>query len=192
MAVIAGRDESVQAAEEMLKKVIEEKMRMKEEEETVSMAVPSIAVGRIIGRQGANIRTLQRESGAAVSIPVGGEGREEVECVIRGGKEQIARAVALLQETVQASHLAHKRKVLRQREELRDRHRMDGPPQLQFSSLPNTGDYFGAFVSSVDADGSVWVQVVEGQDPTLLDNLVAEMTEDYSKVQSTTYTVPTL
>lgn len=36
--------------------------------QTVAVPVPSYAIGRIIGRGGANIRAIQRESGAKVSI----------------------------------------------------------------------------------------------------------------------------
>ncbi len=180
--MVRGKEETVEAAEEMLRKVIEERSRVKVEAESVSIAVPSSAVGRIIGRQGANIKTLQRESGAKITIPRGGEEMESRDCVVSGTKEEIARALALLQEAVQQSELARKRQVLRRREELRDRHRSEGPPQLSFSFLPSSGEYFGAFVSSVEGGCRVWLQVVEGQDPTLLDSLVAEMTEDYCKV----------
>ncbi len=186
VAAITGGEGSVETAVEMLRKVIEERVRALEERETVSISVPSSAVGRIIGRQGANIRTLQRESGATISVPSGGGEVGERECVVSGTKEQITRAVALLQETVQQSALARKRQILRRREEIRERHR---PLELSFSSVPSTGEYFGAFVSSVDSDGSVWVQVVEGHDPTQLDNLVEEMTEDYIKVLPTVYSI---
>ena len=68
VAVISGRLENVQVAEEKLRELL----RVKEEgeregESIVSVPVPQHAIGRIIGRGGANIRSLQRESGAKVS-----------------------------------------------------------------------------------------------------------------------------
>ena len=53
---------------------------------------------------------------------------------------------------------------------------------LVLSYLPATSDFFPAFVSAVDKEGTVWLQQVEGADPASLDSLVDTMTSDYSKV----------
>ena len=58
---------------------------------------------------------------------------------------------------------------------------------LSPSYLPATSDYFPAFVSAVDQEGTVWLQRVEGADPALLDSLVDTMTTDYSKLGSQVY-----
>lgn len=58
------------------------------------------------------------------------------------------------------------------------------------SYLPATSDFFPAFVSAVDKEGSVWLQRVEGTDPASLDSLVETMTSDYSQLQPEVTTSP--
>lgn len=50
MVVITGKPESVHAAEESIKRTVEERMSEREAG-SVTVAVPQHAVGRIIGRQ---------------------------------------------------------------------------------------------------------------------------------------------
>ena len=169
------------AAEEKLQKVIEEKINEKEPE-SVTVSVPQSAVGKIIGRQGTNIRTFQRESGAKIIMSRGDDEGADRACIISGNKEQIACALALIKEAIQQSELSHKRQQLQRRQARSQRQPSDGPPQLRYTALNIREDYFGAFISAVDSDGGVWVQQVEGSDPTMLDALVVEMKEDYSKV----------
>lgn len=175
--MISGRAECVRAAEEAVKKVVQEGVR-EGEEEKVTVRVPQFAVGRIIGRQGATIRALQRESGARVNMVRGSEGSLESACVVSGSQEQIVRAVALIKEAVQQSELFRKRQALRGRQQ-RDGGQ-DHPLSLTSIQLPETGSYFPAFVSAVDARGGVWLQLVEGEDPAKLETLVEMMTADYS------------
>lgn len=65
VVVISGRPENVEAAKEKVQEMVRAKLEGGQSQ-TVVMSVPLHAVGRIIGRGGANIRCLQRESGAKV------------------------------------------------------------------------------------------------------------------------------
>ena len=181
VVVICGRPQAVQAAEGAIKKLIEEKLRGGESE-SVTVTIPQFAVGRIIGRQGANIRSLQRESGARVSVERGGEEGPERSCVVTGTREEITRAMALLKESIQQSEISHRRQALKKRQQGHGVMEGDGHPRLGTVKLPDTGNYFPAFVSAVDGGGCVWIQPLEGEDPARLDSLVADMTDDYSKV----------
>lgn len=175
VVVITGKPESVHAAEESIKRTVEERMSEREAG-SVTVAVPQHAVGRIIGRQGANIRSLQRQSGARLVVSRGSEESAERTCTVSGSCEEIERAVALLREAIQQSELS------RRRHGPRRQWRTETEQALPPCSLPETSDYFKAFVSSVGPSGGVWVQPLEGSDPANLDALVADMTDDYSKL----------
>lgn len=176
VAVITGRAECVRAAEEGVKRIVEEGVK-KGEEGSMTVAVPHFAVGRVIGRQGTTIRSLQRQSGARINMVHGSEESLESVCVVSGTQEQMDRAVALIKENIHQSELSRRRKALRS----------NLSPSLTYAQLPETDDYFPAFVSAVDSKGGVWVQLVEGQDPANLESLVERMTVDYSlqRVQET-------
>lgn len=176
--VISGQPESVQAAETALKAVLSAREEEQREEEVVTLALPHYAVGRVIGRQGGNVRSLQRESGARIEVARGSSSDEgEQECRVTGSREQIARAVALLREAVLRSDVSRGCRVM-----LAPATPPGGEAELKPCKLPEGGAYFAGFVSAVDAAGHVWVQVVEGGGSTSLDLLVANMTEHYSKV----------
>ena len=107
----------------------------------------------------------------------GGEQTTERTCTVSGSPEEIERAVAFLREAIQQSELS------RRRHGPRRQWRSEAEQVLPPNSLPETSDYFKAFVSSVEPTGCVWVQPLEGSDPANLDALVADMTDDYSKVR---------
>lgn len=164
----------MQAAETAVKAVLAARQ---ERSEVVSLALPHYAVGRVIGRQGSNIRSLQRESGARIEVAQGScDDQGERECRVSGSHEQITRAVALLREAVLQSDVSRGRRVMQP---------SAPPPEgvvLRPGQLPEGGAYFPGFVSAVDPEGHVWVQVVEGGASAGLDLLVADMTEYHSKV----------
>lgn len=66
VVVISGSGEAVRSAEEKVKECVRRKME-DHKAQSVGVSVPQHAIGRLIGRGGANIRSLQRESGAKVS-----------------------------------------------------------------------------------------------------------------------------
>jgi hypothetical protein len=106
-----------------------------------------------------------------------------VECEVTGSVEQIDRALALIEESIQQSELSRRQQALHGRQKTR---KPAATPPLQDvlvpSYLPATSDFFPAFVSAVGREGTVWLQQVEGEDPALLDSLVDKMTNDYSKL----------
>lgn len=66
VVVISGSGEAVRSAEEKVKEFVQRKME-DHMAQSVVVPVPQHAIGRLIGRGGANIRSVQRESGAKVS-----------------------------------------------------------------------------------------------------------------------------
>lgn len=67
VVVISGSGEAVRSAEEKVKECVRRKME-DQEAQSVVVPVPHHAIGRLIGRGGANIRSVQRESGAKVRL----------------------------------------------------------------------------------------------------------------------------
>lgn len=67
VVVISGCSGAVQSACEKVRECVK-KVEEKETQVSVGVPVPVYAIGRLIGRGGANIRAIQRESGAKVSL----------------------------------------------------------------------------------------------------------------------------
>ena len=65
VVVISGSAEAVRTACERVRECVS-KVEEKENQVGVGVPVPTHAIGRLIGRGGANIRAIQRESGAKV------------------------------------------------------------------------------------------------------------------------------
>ena len=66
--MISGSEAAVRSAGESVRECVRQKME-ECEAQIVAVPVPQHAIGRLIGRGGANIRSLQRESGAKVRSP---------------------------------------------------------------------------------------------------------------------------
>lgn len=100
IVVITGRPEAVARARAAIEATIESRLKP-DEPNTVSMVIPRCAVGRIIGRQGSNIRSMQRETGAQISINRSGSGAgDENVCTIKGSDTQVQMALQLLKEAI--------------------------------------------------------------------------------------------
>lgn len=67
IVVISGSSEAVRSAGESVRECVRRRME-ESEAQVVAVSVPQYAIGRLIGRGGANIRSIQRESGAKVSL----------------------------------------------------------------------------------------------------------------------------
>ncbi len=67
VVVVSGRPGCVANARELIETAVNERLSSVQNQQTVTLTLPQRAVGRVIGRQGANIRAIQRESGAKVS-----------------------------------------------------------------------------------------------------------------------------
>ena len=98
IVVIAGRHEAVTRARAAVEAAVEAQMKPSGSN-AVSLSIPSSAVGKIIGRQGSNIRNLQRETGAQIEIDSGRAGDERT-CTITGTEEQVQKAQELLKEVI--------------------------------------------------------------------------------------------
>lgn len=176
MVVISGRASCVQAAQELIQQAVDEKMNTSRNQQMLTLTIPQRAVGRIIGRQGANIRSIQRESGAKVTMVDGSRSDSVRTCEVIGASEQLARAVALIQEMVTQCELRHSAPP-------RPKEHIDFPIDIVPIELPHTTEYIPVFVSSIDATGGVWVQPIEEEDPVHLESLVESMTQYYSDLQ---------
>lgn len=192
VVVISGRPECVKAAQSAIQQAMQERAAMDEEAVdaseggAMSVSVPAFAVGRIIGRQGANIRSIQRVSGARVSMTGGPEdAAAERVCILRGSPSQMECARRLVQESVEQSQLVRKQKPRAGRlhsslhgvggQEQQQQHR-----ELAPCKLPAGREFFPSFVSAVDGSGGVWVQPLQTNDASLLEMLVDDMTACYS------------
>ena len=72
-------------AEILIQQTIAQQPRL----ESLTMSVPSGCVGRIIGRQGDNIRDIQRISGARVDVDRQSDNAMERKVVIKGTSKQV-------------------------------------------------------------------------------------------------------
>lgn len=177
VVVITGRPVCVQSAQELIQTAVDEKLSSTRNQQTLTLTLPQKAVGRVIGRQGANIRSIQRESGAKVSMMSGGQSEAVRLCEVVGSSEQLARAVALIQELVAQSEKprppTHKRPSVA-------RQTTPHPREIEPLELRVSTEYAPVFVSSVDGHGGVWVQPIGQEDPNRLEALVQEMTKYYN------------
>ena len=82
---IRGLAEDVQLAEILIQQTIAQQPRL----ESLTMSVPSGCVGRIIGRQGDNIRDIQRISEARVDVDRQSDNAMERKVVIKGTSKQV-------------------------------------------------------------------------------------------------------
>ena len=161
---ISGKPENVSYAKEAVLAAVESKIKEDQEKVERTILIPDGYVGQLIGRRGANIRCIQRQSGASVSIEDGGVACTDRVCVISGSPKQIEEALLMMEASVPGiSHPADSMHLIP-------------------ASLPETEDYFAGLVSAVDGEGGVWVQAMERDEPALLENLVEEMTTHYSKL----------
>ena len=128
----------------------------------------------MIGRRGANIRSIQRQSGAHITLQdKNGWGMDRL-CLITGNPTQIERALLLIEASVQISDHRRRGGIFKQQQSTKF------GAHLIPAILPETKDFFASFVSAVDGDGGLWIQPVEKEDPALLEALVEKMTSFYS------------
>lgn len=173
---ITGFAECVENAESMIHSVVKEKVSQISEQKESRILIAGGDVGRLIGRRGMNIRSIQRQSGANVSIEERGKGGGDRICLVTGTSKQIEEALLLIEEMIRPNQ---------ERGEgghVERQHKGDTPLTLIPAYLPQTEDYFAVFVSAIDCEGGVWVQPIEQQEPALLENLVQDMASLYSRL----------
>lgn len=198
VAMVTGQNGNVKNAKEAIKTMIREKSE-KKQVQSVDVIVPHFAIGRLIGKQGQNISTMQKESGARIVVDRGGSGI----CTISGSSEQVTRGVSLVQQSISESEAAQQRNKLNRKlksdninmktAQLHSQHKsgqketpVQQSVQLEVCSLPSNGEFFPAFVSNVSAMGCVWVQPVS-DNATMLDELSNEMMEAYCNMKVMEY-----
>lgn len=170
MIVISGRPESVEKAESAVRSAVHKKLTEEKDHQQVQFDIADRDVGKLIGKRGANIRSIQRQSGTKITIEDGSVG-EFRQCSVTGNSKQIEDALLLIADSVQ---------VLQRPATLGNGGDFHDPPvHLIPCSLLTTGDYFVSFVSAVDGEGGVWIQPMEQRDAETLEALVQEMTHHY-------------
>ena len=131
-----------------------------------TISIPSCTVGRLIGRQGVNIKRLQQESGARINVNSGYKSEDVRQCVVRGSQEAVDTALSLISSSIKETEkILHTSKLA----------------SLQRTKLSDKRDYFPAFVSAVNIQGEVWLQPLHKNDPEELEVLVDTMTIMYSQ-----------
>ena len=101
--VIVGDQESIAKAEESVKKLIEEKLNAPQPQ-TLCISIPQSSVGKLIGKQGSNIRQMQRESGAKIEVDNGLATTSERFIKITGQPSEIDYACRLIKELIGHFH----------------------------------------------------------------------------------------
>ncbi|XP_070535369.1 serine-rich adhesin for platelets-like isoform X2 [Ptychodera flava] len=200
VVIIRGKAENVQEAERLVQEHIAKQPQIK----TVEITVPQRALGRIIGRNGDNIRSMCRISKARIKINRETDDRDPnalQTVTIKGAIEEIQHAKGLIEEKVAEEELFQRKLELaaanrrpRSPKPYKDwshSEDSDSTPQrniktpainkfvMSEGALPTHSDYFEVYVSAVSSAGHFWVQVL-GQKSQHLDYLVETMTEYYS------------
>ena len=172
---ITGPTGCVEDAESAIRSVVQDKLSQDSEQRERRVLIAGCDVGKLIGRRGTNIRLIQRQSGANVSIEERGKGGGDRLCLITGNSRQIEEALLLIEESIQPAGQGREKGGSIERQD-------EGERLLTLipAHLPQTRDYFAVFVSAIDSEGGVWVQPIEQQEPDLLENLVQDMTSLYS------------
>ena len=194
VATIRGLEADVQMAEILIQQSISQQPRL----ETLSMTVASGCVGRIIGRQGDNIKNIQRISGARVDVDRDHGSMMERKVVIKGTSKQISVAKEMILEKVREEE--EMRSVYKDRQP-RTGVKSTGPLFLSYQETdPDQSVVTGqcraevleavggdqcveVLVSGVETPGLFYVQKI-GPRSVELDKLTQQMTDFYSQPSS--------
>ncbi|XP_049801128.1 tudor and KH domain-containing protein homolog [Schistocerca nitens] len=199
---IRGMPEAAEKARLMIRNIIMNQPLIT----TRETFVPESACGRIIGKNGTNIRNISSASSARIQIDrysssrdtYGGNVEPERRVVIKGTEEQIELAIALIKEKVEEDREIRSK----MQESIANRSPRKPDKALCLTAAatndsssshksyvseklnPAGGDgYIPVFVSALTDPGCFFVQLV-GQHAVELDHLVEEMTQYYSKEEN--------
>ncbi|XP_038078365.1 tudor and KH domain-containing protein-like [Patiria miniata] len=200
--VIRGKPDNALQAEQQVRKIIAEPNAI----QTLELRIPQYAIGRIIGRNGDNIRNICRTSKARVRIERDEERRDPNalrQCLIKGTEEQIRYAKSLIEEDI-ANEEEHRRKLDNASANRKQRgskvpknstpldprpvvdtvvvetNTKDDSNAIEHTmQMPTHEDYFSIYVSAVEHLGHFWVQVL-GSKSGALDLMIQNMTEYYA------------
>jgi len=191
VASIRGLTEDVTHAEILIHQTIANQPKI----ERLTMFVPVSCVGRIIGRQGDNIREIQRISGCKVDVDRG-EAASSVErkIVMRGTSQQITAAKKMIEEKVEDAEYRNSITNSRQprtktKQPLFLSCQDDDNEQANISDkvgkqeeleLIGGDNVLEVFVSAVESPAEFYVQKI-GPRSVDLDKLTEEMTQFYNE-----------
>lgn len=196
VAIIRGIPSCVREAEELLNACIVEQQNVV----TETVFVPVKACGRIIGRNGENIRHMCRVSSAKIVVDRSGDERDRnsLRCVsITGTRDQIAVAISMIDEklaeeeafqqraaltsTGRASHYRGRPMAIKSTAAFSSSQNNKESQHLQEELVTTSQDGFiEVFISALDSPYSFWVQPV-GTQSIALDKLVTDMTNFYAQ-----------
>lgn len=194
IAVIRGTSVDVQEAENLISEFIKEQSNLT----TETVFIPVKACGRIIGKNGENIRHMCRTSRAQIKVDRFGDERDpnNLKCVhISGTKEQIQVAVSMIDEKLAEEEAFQQRVALSsagraavyrgrpmaikapsaEPKDSKDKQY----PQDELVSTSKDG-YIEVYVSALESPHRFWVQLV-GTKSIALDKLVTDMTTYYAQ-----------
>lgn len=191
VASIRGLSEDCQMAEILIHQTIANQPRI----ERLTMFVPVSCVGRIIGRQGDNIREIQRISGCRVDVERGDHSSTiERKVTLKGTSQQLSAAKKLIEEKVEDAESMRERTVSSRQPRVRNQQPLFLSYQDDAAEEVNHGDIgckqevlellggdnvLEVFVSGVESPGEFYVQKI-GRGGTDLDKLTEEMTLFYN------------
>lgn len=190
ICVIRGTAEAAQYAESLIHEVIVSQPLI----ETHEMFVPIQACGRIIGKNGENIRAISRNSNAKIIIEnnVTSPNSDERKIILKGTAEQIALARVLVEQKVEEDTEFRNRiesKVANRSPRHKAKYLMAGPGEPEQTDankhkekLIATGSdgLLEVYVSAVESPDRLWVQM-KGPCTVELDRLQEQMTDYYAK-----------
>ncbi|XP_069692009.1 tudor and KH domain-containing protein homolog [Periplaneta americana] len=197
VCIIRGTPEGAQLAESLIHDIMLNQPLI----ETLEMFVPQQACGRIIGRNGENIRSVSRASNAKIIIEGGNSSARDMvttrRVIIKGTSDQIELAKALIEEKV-AEDVEMRGRIHESLEKRSPRKKTNQQFLMSAEAVEDeqakkhnterliaTGKdgFLEVYVSAVEHPGRFWVQVI-GPRAVELDHLVEEMTEFYRQEEN--------
>ncbi|XP_076068880.1 tudor and KH domain-containing protein homolog [Oratosquilla oratoria] len=193
VCVICGSESNAMLAQNLIVKTIKQQPLV----ESMDIHVPAHTVGRIIGYNGDNIRSIQRKTACKIIIEreendMGFSAQEDGvrRMTIKGTKEQIESARLLIQEKVQELEEMRKQIHASAVSRVQRSKTKSGTPDYnsephwsissqEESLVSSSNQFLEAYVSAMDSATHFWIQVV-GPRSIQLDKLVDSMTKYYS------------
>ncbi|KAJ8298883.1 hypothetical protein KUTeg_022943 [Tegillarca granosa] len=175
---------------------IEEKRKVTTSRQTIiELSVPAKAVGAVIGRQGANIKKIQEESGARVNFQDDKTTNQDQDrmVVIRGNTESAQNAELLIRKIIADMPVIITEEIFVPSRALG---RIIESAATQSDTVggfnwPEGKEYVEVYVSAVASPSNFWIQILTSM-AVQLDELVSSMASMYSSEISTDYLVSEL
>lgn len=188
ICIIQGTPEDAQYAESLIHEIIVGQPLI----ETYEMFVPAQACGRIIGKNGDNIRLISRNSNAKIIIENPPASQLERKIIIKGTSEQISTAKFLIEQKVEdhfqfhskiESHMSNRplrnelKYILPTKGVSKD---LDTHPHKERFIATGSNGLLDIYMSTVESPDRFWVQIA-GPGIDELDKLIEQLTDYYTK-----------